>query len=198
MELFEHRGRDLTSILHPSGPTGLFLLHLVIQVLHVHLARWIFKMQSRSRAGFNWPKALYHFWNQALDNLCETCVRTMFNQRVANKVSRKYLVEMGYIIKNIENEDSLWSTVFDPEFASTVKSRVLTCDLTMEIQVAPCICDPYIQTRSLRYGHSTPRQSMFLMPPRWSWYISSITTRSADEGALPTTEDSSVRTATRH
>ena len=167
LERFEHPARYLTSILHPIGPAGQFLRHLLVQVLHVHLARWILLMQTNSCEGFKWPKAVDHFWNRALDNLYETCVRKLFKQRVATKVSSEYLLEVGDIIKNIEKEASLWSTLFFvPEFASMVKSRVHTWEATMEMQVAQCTCDPYRQTKSLRYGHPTPRESRFLMPPR--------------------------------
>ena len=123
-------------------------------------------MQSNSRAGFKWPKAVDHFWNRALDNLCETCVRKLFTQRVATKVSSEYLLEVGHIIKNIEKEESLWSTLFfDPEFASKVKSRVHTWESTKEMQTVPCTCDPYMQTMTWRFCPSTLRQARFLMPP---------------------------------
>ena len=87
---------------------------------------------------FKWGKAVDHFWNRALDNFCETCVRMLFKQRVETKVSREYLLEVGDIIKNIGKEESLCSTLFfDPEFASIVKSRVHTWEATIEMQAAP-------------------------------------------------------------
>ena len=72
LEPYQHPAQDLTSILHPIAPAGQFLRHLVVQVLHVHLARWILLRQSNSRAGFKGPKAVGHFWNRALDKLYET------------------------------------------------------------------------------------------------------------------------------
>ena len=83
LERYQHHPRDLTSILHPIGPAGQFLRHLVVQVLNVHLPRWLFMMQSNSRAGYKWPKAVDHFWNRALDKLYESWVRILFTQRVA-------------------------------------------------------------------------------------------------------------------
>ena len=86
---------------------------------------------------------------------------------MATKVSSEYLLEVGDIIKNIEKEESLWSTLFfDPEFASMVKSRVHTWEATMEMQAVLCTCDPYMQTTTLRFGHPTHRDPRFLMPPR--------------------------------
>ena len=81
--------------------------------------------------------------------------------------SKQSLLEVADIIKNIENEEYLWSTLlFDHEFASIVKSRVHTLGAMMEMQVAPCSYEPYTRTTSLRYGHSTLHQSRFVMPPR--------------------------------
>ena len=41
VEPFDHPARDLNSILHPIGPAGQFLRHLLVHVLHVHIFRWI-------------------------------------------------------------------------------------------------------------------------------------------------------------
>ena len=167
VEPFEHPARDLTSILHPIGPAGQFLRHLVVQVLHVHISRWIYEMQSGSRGGYKWPKAVERFWNPALDKICETCVHKLFKDRVARKVSSEYLLEIGDIVRNIEKDDCLWSTLFfNPDFAAMVKSRVQTWEPTTELKQAPCTCHPFTRLTGLRYRQPTLHQSTLVMPPR--------------------------------
>ena len=60
-EPYDPPGRDLTSILHPNGPGAQYLRHMVTQCLHVQLAKWIYQMQSKSRSGHNWRKAVDEF-----------------------------------------------------------------------------------------------------------------------------------------
>ena len=80
MERFDHSARDLITILHPIDLARQFLPRLLMQVLHLHRARWIFQMQSISSVGFNWPKGFHEFWNRALDDLCEGWGRKLFKQ----------------------------------------------------------------------------------------------------------------------
>ena len=61
----------------------------------------------------------------------------------------------------------MWAPlVFDPEFAATRKARVHTWEPTMDIRLAPCTCNPYTRSKSLRCGHPNLDQSTFVMPPR--------------------------------
>ena len=60
-EPYDFRPRDLTNIIHTLGPGAQYLRHMVTQCLHVHLARYIYQMQSKSRSGLNWKKAVYQF-----------------------------------------------------------------------------------------------------------------------------------------
>ena len=166
-EPYEHPARDLTSILHPIGPAAMHLRHLVIQTLHIHLARWIFQMQSMSRSGHKWKKAVDQFWHGAVDKICETCIRKMFREKIQHQLSSEYCTEVNDIIKNIKNEEAMWSTLlFDPDFAATLKARVQTWEPTMDMRLAPCTCHPYTRTTTLRYGHPTLHQSTFVMPHR--------------------------------
>ena len=86
VEPFEHPARDITTILHPIGPAGHFLRHLIVQVLHVHISRWIYQMQSGSRGGLKWPTAVSRSWNSAVDKISEACLHKVFKARVDRKV----------------------------------------------------------------------------------------------------------------
>ena len=121
VEPVKQAARHLLSTLHLIGLAWLFLRHRLVHLSPLHLQRWLFQMQSISRAGFKWPKAGDHFLNHAIDNLFETCVQKLFNQRVPSKESREFLVEVGDFIINIEKAQCVWSTFFHPDFAWMVK-----------------------------------------------------------------------------
>ena len=158
---YEHPARDLTSILHPIGPAGQYLRHMVTQCLHVHLSRWIYHMQSVSRSGHKWRKAVDQHWALAVENICECCVRKMFRQKdQRDYVHRALLDEVQDIIRNILDDSSIWSELlFDPDFASMLKARVRSVEPTLDMRLAPCTCYAD-KTTSLRY------QATFRMPPR--------------------------------
>ena len=87
---------------------------------------------------------------------------------MAAKLSSEYLLEVGDIMENIEKEDGLCSTLFfNPDFPEMVKSRVHTCEPTLEMQQAPCTCHPFTRTTSLRNPHPTLHQLTFVMKHRW-------------------------------
>ena len=158
---YEHPARDLTSILHPIGPAGQYLRHMMTQCLHVHLSRWIYHMQSVSRSGHKWRKAVDQHWALAVENICEGCVRKMFRQKdQRDYVHRALLDEVADIIHNILDDSSIWSELlFDPDFASMLKARVRSVEPSMDMRLAPCTCYAD-KTTSLRY------QATFRMPPR--------------------------------
>ena len=121
METFNHAARDLASVLPPIGPAGQFQRHFLVEVLHVHISPWVYEMQSGSRGGYKWPKAVERFWNQALDRIFETCFQKLFKDRVARNVSREYLMDVGDSIRNIEQDECLWARLFfNPEFAEMI------------------------------------------------------------------------------
>ena len=124
-------------------------------------------MQSISRSGNKWRKAVDKFWHRALDNMCEYCIRKMFRQMIQRDIHRAYMDEVRYIINNIEDDDAVWSTLlFDIEFAATLKARVQTWEPTMDMRLAPCPCNRYTRATNLQYQRPTLHQSTFVMPPR--------------------------------
>ena len=50
---------------------------------------------NRDSWGYKWPKEVERFWNPVLDKICETCVHKLFKDRLARKVRREYLLEVG-------------------------------------------------------------------------------------------------------
>ena len=114
---YEHPARDLTSILHPIGPAGQFLRHMVTQCLHVHLSRWIYHMQSVSRSGHKWRKEWISIGTSPSRIVCESCVRKMFRQKdERDYIHRALLEEVNDIICNILHDYTVWSELlFDPD-----------------------------------------------------------------------------------
>ena len=103
----------------------------------------------------------------ALDKLSEGCVRTVFKKIGESRVSMENLVEVGDIIKIIDNEEYLWlKLLFDPELSSRFRSGVHTWAATMEMASALCTCHRDTRTSSLCYDHPILQQSMLVMPPR--------------------------------
>ena len=68
-EPYDYPARALTSILHTIGPGAQYLRQMVTQCLPLHLARWIYQLQSKSRSGHSWKKALDQFWQLAIDKI---------------------------------------------------------------------------------------------------------------------------------
>ena len=59
-------------------------------------------MQSKSRSGHNWRKAVDQFWDLAIDKICEDCIHQMFPQKHQNDlIHRDYLDEVPDIMITI-------------------------------------------------------------------------------------------------
>ena len=130
---YEHPARDLTSILHPIGPAAQYLRHMVTKCLHVHLSRWIYPMQSVSRSGHKWRKAVDQHWTLAVENSCEGCFPNMSRQNEQRDLLHRALTEeVTDIIRNILDDYSVWSELFfDPDYAAMLKARVRSVEPSM-------------------------------------------------------------------
>ena len=81
-DVFTHQpSRDLNAILNPTTPACKKLSSLVSQALHFQIARWIYHQLSCLRSGLKWNSAVTTNWAEALNNICETCVRKTFSSR---------------------------------------------------------------------------------------------------------------------
>ena len=118
-------------------------------------------MQSVSRSGHKWRKAVDQHWTLAVENICEGCVRKMFRQKdQRDYIHRALTEEVTDIIGNILDDSPMWSELlFDPDFASVLKANVRWWETTMDMRHAPCTCYPD-KTTCLRY------QATFRMPLR--------------------------------
>ena len=118
-------------------------------------------MQSVSRSGHKWRKAVDQHWNLAVENICEGCIRKMFRQKDQRDILHRALSdEVQDIIRNILDDSTVWSELlFDPDYAVMLKCRVRSVEPTMDMRLAPCSCCAD-KTTSLRY------QATVSMPPR--------------------------------
>ena len=131
--------RDLTSILHPIGNACRELRTIMIQVLQIHICRWIYKLLSSNRSGLKWRTAVRVYWNEIMDCLCELCMRKLFAEKWHRFSIPDTRAEVTDIIENIMEEDCVWSSLlYDTDFAHIVRIRVMSYEPTQMTKLAPC------------------------------------------------------------
>ena len=134
--------RDLNAILHPTTPACKELASIVCQALHVHIARWIYHHLSCLRSGLKWKSAVTVNWAEAVDNICESCVRETFSTRWKDVTSTETQKEVADIVENIMEDECLWASLFyNPAFANKIQENVKSVDGFEYMSPVPCTCD---------------------------------------------------------
>ena len=93
------------------------------------------------RSGLKWKSTVTSYWENAIDNVCEYCVRSAFTDLWYKRISEKTQSEVADIVENILDRECLWSTMFfDPTFASNIMERCKTFEPWYAIKRVPCTC----------------------------------------------------------
>ena len=153
MEVFhlDNPTRDLNLILNPVGDAAQELRSYFIQALHIHISRNIYQMLSASRSGAKWIEAVGRYWAEALDKICETCVRSLFRQLWYKRVKQEIRLEVSDVINEISGEEYIWSSLlYDPDFALIVRTRVKAYEPSYGTKQPACMCHPkYVFIRAI-------------------------------------------------
>ena len=154
---FEEPTRDFNLILHPMTNSDRELRYYLIQTIQQHIARWIFEMHSESRSGLKWSDAVARYWDLSMDRFCEACVRTLFKQKWSKHAGAQTKMEVGDVIKEINDEEYVWaSLMYDTDFARVVRTRVRSYEPTYGTKIPACTChsigqDTRLEARYHRY-----------------------------------------------
>ena len=150
---FEEPSRDLNTILHPIGGASQELRYFMIQALHYHIARLIYECLSSSRSGLSWSGAVGKYWDNAVDSICESCLRRLFNELWTKTAKPQTRREVADITSEISGEEYTWgSLLFDPEFAQVIRTRVKSYEPFYATKQPACICRIY--PTSIRKPHA--------------------------------------------
>ena len=136
--------RDVNTILSPVGNASHELRYQVVMSMHLHLSRWIYQMHSNSRSGAKWKTAVDRYWNRAVDNICEHCIRKLFKYRWRRFASHEAAKENDDLfIYLMEDERFHWTTLmYDADFARDVRNHVNVYEPSNGLLEPHCMCKP--------------------------------------------------------
>ena len=133
--------RDLTSILHPIGPACQSIRAHMIQTFQFHITRLVYEILSISKSGLKWTSAVTLYWEQVIQNICEMCLRKLFNAKWEANSSFTTRSEVSDIFNTIMDEDCIWGTLlYDIDFANIIRTRVKSYTPTAFSKLAACTC----------------------------------------------------------
>ena len=138
--------QDLTSVLHPVGPSSMELRSQMEQAFAIHMSRWIFYWHSTSRSGSKWKTAVMVYWDRAVGNICERCIRRLFTSKWTKETCFDSRLLMSNVVSYmLSDEDCLWtSLLYDAEFARAVRTRVEVYEPSLMMREPACTCNPYV------------------------------------------------------